>query len=238
MKRRELGWKIAIVWLLLLGLPAPASPAERPHRIGIALPGDEWLSGVTSASIELVPKRLEILREVLPHVKRVVAIGDLDADSSRAAFRMAQDAAAKLGLTLVEIRVRSKADAVEAARKVTRRDADALFLLPGLHGVGAAKEIAAAARAARLPFAMYQAEHVEKDGALLGYGSSYYLQGKQAALLMDKVLRGVPPGELPIERAKVHQLILNLAVARETEVTFRPEVLNWADDLVGPEGRR
>lgn len=193
------------------------------------------ITGVTSGSIELVAKRLEILKEVLPHVKRVAAIGDLESDSSKAAFAVARETAPKLGLTLIELKVQSKAEAVEAASKVTRTDADALFLVPGLHGVGAAKEIAAAARAARLPFAMYQAEHVEKDGALLGYGSSYYLQGKQSAALMDKILRGVPPGQLPIERPKVYQLVINVHVAREIGVHLSPEILNRADRLTGLE---
>jgi putative ABC transport system substrate-binding protein len=222
-------------------MPVVFGSASGPVESGIIpayATAETNITGVTSASIELVAKRLEILKEVLPQVKRVAAIGDLEADSSKAAFAIAKETAPKLGLTLVAIKVKSKEEAVEEARKIGRRDADALFLIPGLHGVGAAKEIAAAARAARLPFAMYQAEHVEKDGALLGYGSSYYLQGKQAAVLMDKILRGVPPAQLPIERPRVHQLVLNLATAREIGVTFSPEVLNRADELVGPESGR
>jgi putative ABC transport system substrate-binding protein len=222
-------------------MPVVFGSASGPVESGIIpayATAETNITGVTSASIELVAKRLEILKEVLPQVKRVAAIGDLEADSSKAAFAIAKETAPKLGLTLVAIKVKSKEEAVEEARKISRRDADALFLIPGLHGVGAAKEIAAAARAARLPFAMYQAEHVEKDGALLGYGSSYYLQGKQAAVLMDKILRGVPPAGLPIERPRVHKLVLNLQTAREIGITFSPEVLNRADELVGPERGR
>jgi putative ABC transport system substrate-binding protein len=98
--------------------------------------------------------------------------------------------------------------------------------------VGATTEIAAAAKAARLPFAVYQVEHVRQDGALLSYGSSYFLQGKQAAALVHKILRGVPPGQLPIERPALHQLILNLDTAREIGVSFPPRILSRADELV------
>jgi putative ABC transport system substrate-binding protein len=94
-------------------------------------------------------------------------------------------------------------------------------------------ELAAAARAARLPFAVYQVEHVRKHGALLSYGSSYFLQGKQSAALVDKILKGTPPGRLPIERPKLHQLILNVETAAAIGITFSRDALNRADELVG-----
>lgn len=196
------------------------------------------VTGVTSGSIELVAKRLEILREILPQVRRVVAIGDLEADSSRAAFALAQETAAKLGLTLVEHRVRSRDEAIQAARRTARGAADALFLIPGLHSVGAAPGIAQAARAARLPFAVYQVEHVRRGGALLSYGSSYYLQGRQSAALVDRILRGTRPANLPIERPARHELILNLETARAIGIAFSPEALNRADEVVGQRAER
>jgi putative ABC transport system substrate-binding protein len=215
--------------------PVVFGSASGPVESGIipayATP-DAHVTGVTSASIELVAKRLEILKEVLPHVKRVALIGERVADSSRTAFQVAHDIAPELDLTLIDLVVNSNEEAVQAAKNLTLKEADALFLIPSLHTVGAMGEIAKAARAARLPFAVYQVEHVRKHGALLSYGSSYFLQGKQAAPLVDKVLRGVPVANLPIERPRLHQLILNLDTAREIGVTFSPDVLNRADQLI------
>lgn len=223
------------------GTPVVFGSASGPVESGVApayaTPGTH-VTGVTSGSIELVPKRLEILKEVLPHVKRVALIGEREADSSIAAFRLAEEAAPKLGLRLVEFRVGSNEEAVAVARGLTRRDADAIFLIPSLHAVAVTGQIAAAAKAARLPFAVYQVEHVRQHGALLSYGSSYYLQGKQAASLVDKIRRGVPPAELPIERPRLHQLILNLETAREIGVNFSAEVLNRADELIGSRSQR
>jgi putative tryptophan/tyrosine transport system substrate-binding protein len=199
---------------------------------------DTHVTGVTSGSIELIQKRLEMLKEVLPHVKRVALIGERDADSSIAAFKLARDMAPELDLTLIEIVVSSKEDAVKAANNITLKEADALFLIPSLHTVGATREIADAARVARLPFAVFQAEHVQNHGALLSYGSSYFLQGKQAASLVDKVLRGVPPARLPIERPRLHQLTLNLDTAREIGVAFSPDMLNRADQLIESRSQR
>jgi putative ABC transport system substrate-binding protein len=214
-----------------------SGPVESGIMPSYATPGTH-VTGVTSGSIELIPKRLEMLKEVLPRVKRVALIGERDADSSIAAFKAARDIAPELDLTLIEFAVTSKAEAVQAAKNITLKEADTLFLIPSLHTVGTAGEIAEAARAARLPFAVFQVEHVQKHGALLSYGSSYFLQGKQAAALVDKVLRGVPPARLPIERPRLHQLILNLDTAREIGVTFSPDVLNRADQLIESRSQR
>jgi len=214
-----------------------SGPVESGIQPGYATPNTH-ITGVTSGSIELVGKRLEILKEVLPHSKRVAMIGDLEADSSKAAFAIAEKIAPKLGLTLVEFRVKSGEEAIETAKKITRKEADALFLIPSLYAVGAIGDIAAAAKSARLPFAVYQVEHVKINGALLSYGSSYYLQGKQSASLVDKILKGTPPHQLPIERPALHELILNLDTAKEIGVRFSPEVINRADELVGGGSKR
>ena len=113
-----------------------------------------------------------------------------------------------------------------------------LFLIPSLYAVGAVGEMAAAAKSARLPFAVYQVEHVKINGALLSYGSSYYLQGKQSASLVDKILKGTPPHQLPIERPALHELILNLDTAKEIGVRFSPEVINRADGLIAGGNKR
>jgi putative tryptophan/tyrosine transport system substrate-binding protein len=221
-------------------LPVVFGSASGPVESGIvpayATP-DSHVTGVTSGSIELVAKRLEMLREILPKTRRVAAIGDADSDSSRAAFAVAAETAEKLQLKLIEHRVRGKEEALEVGTKITPKDADAMFLLPGLHGVGAMTRLAAAAMANRLPFAVYQVEHVKKDGALLSYGSSYYLQGKQSATLVHKILKGTPVYQIPIERPALHELILNLVTAKKIGVTFSPVILNRADEVVAdPKG--
>lgn len=209
-----------------------SGPVESGLVQGYATPNTH-VTGVTSGSIELVAKRLEILKEVLPRARKVAAIGDLESDSSKAAFLLAEETSHKLGLALREIQVRSKDEAIEAAKKLTRKETDTIFLIPGLYSVSAVNGIAAQAQTTRIPFAVYQIEHVRIAGALLSYGSSYYLDGKQSASLLDKVLKGTQPGQLPIERPKQHQLILNLDTAKEIGVKFSPEALSRADQLVG-----
>lgn len=214
-----------------------SGPVESGVLPGYATAGTH-ITGVTSGSIELVGKRLEIITELLPSVKRVALIGDRHADSSIAAFKAAEQIAPGLGLTITELRVGSREEAIAAVTRLTRSRVDLLFLLPSLVTVGSTTELAAAAKAARLPFAVYQVEHVRKDGALLSYGSSYFLQGKQSALLVDKILKGTPPAHLPIERPKRHELILNLDTAAEIGVRFTPEALSRADELIGGAAKK
>ena len=214
-----------------------SGPVESGIIQGYVTP-DAHVTGVTSGSIELVAKRLEILKEVLPRTRKVALIGDADSDSSKAAFVVGRETAPKLGLQLLEIKVRSREEAINEVKKITRKEADALFLIPGLYGVGAITEIAQQAKSARLPLAVYQVEHVKKNGALVSYGSSYYLQGKQSAFLVDKVLKGTPVYQLPIERPSLHEIILNLDTANEIGVKFSPEVLNRADELIGAGAKR
>jgi putative ABC transport system substrate-binding protein len=217
-------------------IPVVFGSASGPVESGIVpayATADSNITGVTSGSIELVPKRLEILKEVLPKTKTVALIGDLDADSSRTAFALAVESAAKMGLKALELRIASREQAVEASKKITVKQADALFLIPGLAGVGAASGIAAAAIANRVPFAAYQVEHVKKDGALMSYGSSYYLQGKQSASLLVKILKGTPVWQLPIERPALLELVINLNTVKKIGVKLSPEIINRANELVG-----
>lgn len=217
-------------------IPVVFGSASGPVESGIVpayVTADTNITGVTSGSIELVPKRLEILREVLPKARTVALIGDLDADSSRAAFAMAIETAAKMGLNPLQLRITSREQAVNASKEVTPKNADALFLIPGLSGVAAARGIAAAAIVNRVPFAAYQIEHVKKDGAFISYGSSYYLQGKQSASLVVKILKGTPVWRLPIERPALLELVINLDTAKKIGVKLTPEMINRANELVG-----
>lgn len=221
-------------------IPVVFGSASGPVESGIisGYRDTDHVTGVTSGSIELVAKRLEILKEALPRVRRVAILGDLESESSKTAFQVARATAHKLGLTVLELKVRSREEAEETARKLTLKDTDALFLIPGLHSVGAVGAVAKHAKAARIPFAVYQVEHVIKDGALLSYGSSYFLQSRQAAALVDKILKGIRPSRLPIERPMAHELILNLATVKEIGVKFAPEIVNRADRLVPAEGSK
>lgn len=220
--------------------PVVFGSASGPVESGI-IPGYDsrttHITGVTSTSIELVAKRLEITKEILPRVKKITLIGELGSDSSQAAVAIARRTAPKLGLSLVELMASNKNDAIEIVKKTSRKETEVLFVVPGLAIGLAFEEIAHHAKAARLPLGATLVEHVRDAGALYTYGSSFYLQGKQAALLVERILKGASPAELPIEKARLYQLVLNLDTAKVIGVRFSPAVLNRADELVGTGAR-
>ena len=208
-----------------------AGPVESGIVPAYAMP-DTHITGVTSGSIELTEKRLDVVREIFPKIKKIALFTDLKADSSIAAAVVARKAATRLGFTLVERRINNKQEGIDAAQKLTLKDADMLFLLPGLANTTAVSEIAAIARKIRMPFAAYQMEHARDHGALLSYGSSYFLQGKQSARLVSRIVKGTPVHQLPIERPEKYELILNLDTAKAIGVKFSLAVLNRADQLI------
>ena len=208
-----------------------AGPVESGIVPAYATP-DSHITGVTSAGIELTEKRLDVLREIFPKAKKIAIFADPNTESSVAAVVVARKAAARLGFTLVERRINNPQEALEAAKKLTLKDADVLFHTPGLANTIAISELAGFARNQRIPFAAYQMEHVRDDGALLSYGSSYFLQGKQAARLVGLILKGALVHQLPIERPEKYELILNLDTAKAIGVNFAPAILSRADALV------
>lgn len=214
-----------------------SGPVESGLLPAYATP-DSHVTGVTSGSIELVGKRLEILLEVVPYARRVAVIGDRESDSSRAAFTAARDVASRFGLSLVEIAVTDGEEGIQAVRRLRPRDVDALVLLPSLQANASLTGLAAAARDNRVPFAVYQVEQVRRSGALVSYGSSFYLQGKQSAKIVDRILRGQPVAQIPIERPMVHELVLNVDTARAIGLRLPADVLNRADRLIDSVARR
>jgi putative ABC transport system substrate-binding protein len=207
-----------------------AGPVESGIVPAYATP-DALITGVASGSIELTEKRLDVLREIFPHHKKIAFFVDVTAESSKAAAALARKAAPRLGFTLVERWLSNKQQVIEAAKKLTSKEADVLFLLPGAN-TNAIGELAVIAKEKRMPFLAFQIEHVKDHGALLSYGSSYFLTGKQSARLVSRVLKGSPVYQLPIERPEKYELILNLDTAKAIGVKFSPAIISRADQLI------
>jgi len=193
---------------------------------------DAHITGVTSGSIDLTEKRLEVLREIFPQIKKIAMFVEINGGSSKAAAAVARKSADQFGLRLVERQIHNKQEVIEAAKKLTLSDADVMFQLPGRSNSSAVGELAAITKNKRMPFAVYQSEHVRDHGALLSYGTSYFLQCKQSARLVGLILKGTPVHQLPIERPEKFELILNLDIAKAIGVKFSAAILNRADVLV------
>ena len=196
----------------------------------IAKPGGR-LTGVHALSSDLAPKRMGILKEMIPKLRRVVTIYNPGDPSSRESARRASEAARQLGLQLVEHHVTTSEDIRRILQDLRRRDGDAYFHTPGALVTSHAPLIIEAARSRKLP-TMFQEQGLVAKGALASYGSDYREIGRVSAKHVQRVLAGRPPRDLPVERYDKVGLAINLRVARELGVTITQSLRVQADQVI------
>ena len=205
----------------LVGDPVAAGIVKR-----LAYPGGN-ATGISSLTTELVDKRLEVLRTLFPKITRVWAIYYADDPSSRAAVKEAQEAAHRLGLTIVERAVRDARQLNAALKEVKPGDA---LLPPDIATLDIPASVFEASLSARIP-AVFSSSLWVGHGGLASYGPDYYAQGVQAARLVAKVLRGARPQDLPVEGADKIDLAINLKTANHVGASVPRKLLLRADRL-------
>jgi putative tryptophan/tyrosine transport system substrate-binding protein len=185
-------------------------------------------TGVSIFAAELDAKRLELLRELLPHAKRVGILYDPRVSGTGAPL----DAAAQaLGFTLVSV----PADSIEAAGpaldELVAARVDAINILASSILHAARFAMIERLRAARIP-AIHQWPETARDGGVLCYGPTLEGIYRQLAVFTDKILRGVAPAHLPIEHPTKLDLAVNLRAAREIGLEFPATLLARADQVI------
>lgn len=186
----------------------------------LAYPGGN-LTGISSRATELAPKRLEILKQLVPELRRVWFIyysGDITDSASR---QRLEDAARELGLELLPRPV-NDADGVTAAIKEIR--ASDGVVSPSSNTLDIPVAILEA-QATRLFPAVYPSAIWTSHGALASYGPDFRAQGVQAARLVDKLLRGIRAEDLPVEGAEKINLAINLKTIGMLRLTVPPKIL-------------
>jgi putative ABC transport system substrate-binding protein len=188
---------------------------------------DGNVTGVSSLTTELVPKRLEALKTLIPTLRRVFAFyHGADLPSSAAIVR-ALEAGPRLGIEVVPRTVMAPEQLDELLK--TLRPGDAL-LAPDIATMDIPAVILEVSLASRIP-AVFSAELWVSHGGLASYGADYRAQGIQAARLVAKILRGTRPQDLPVEGADKIDLAVNLKTARLLGVTVPRKILLRADVL-------
>lgn len=187
------------------------------------------LTGVTSFDPQQAGKQLELLKEVIPGLKRVAILGDQGV--SEALMKASEAQAEKAGLQTQRLRLAApNPDLERAFAAIKQAHADALLVLEepllGVHD----KRIAVLAASDRLP-TMFAPSRVGAGG-LISYGTSQVEAIHHMVAYVDKVLKGAKPGELPVETVTRYELVVNLKTAQEIGVTIPPEVLNRADRVI------
>jgi putative ABC transport system substrate-binding protein len=196
----------------------------------IAKPGGR-LTGVHAMSGDLTSKRLEILKEIVPKLGRVLIFFKPNDPVSNDNLHLAREAAQRLGVHLVERPVRSTEEVRLALQRLTPREVQAYLHSPFGLVTSQAPLIADIARAKKLP-TMFPEQSLVARGALVSYGHSFHEIGRLSARYLQRVLAGTHPRDIPVENYDKIELALNLRTAREIGLALPPSIRVRADKLI------
>jgi putative ABC transport system substrate-binding protein len=210
-----------------------ADPVEDELVTSLARPGGN-ITGTTFLGPELVAKRLQLLREVVPGLSRVAALWHPSAYGERtmaSVLREIEGAARTLGMQLQLAPASSPDDFASAFSAMTKERAESFIVLPSPMLFGEHKRIVGLAAENRLP-GMYQAREFVDGGGLMSYGVDLPDLLRRSATYVNKILRGAKPAELPVEQPTKFELVINLKTARELGLTVSRDFLLIADDVI------
>jgi len=194
-----------------------------------ARPGGN-LTGVADLSLQLGPKRLELFREMIPGLQRVLFPYDVADTVSAKELQIYRQAADHLGIEVVELAMRTQAEAQETLAQI--QDAKVQGILSPRHLYLNIPGFVIQATSERAIATMFPDDFFVERGGLASYGPDQYESGRQAARLVDKILKGIKPSEIPVEVNNNIEFAINLKVANKLGLTIPPEVLYQADWII------
>lgn len=209
-----------------------ADPIKAGLAKNYAQPGGNT-TGVSNRFVEVAVKRLELLRELAPAVKRVAVVGSTFQPEAEAAMAALRAAAPQLGFDLAEVST-SVLLQLPDLRRAIRNGAQAFLPLHVYSAYGArstGEEIVRLCAEHRLPAIFAESELVEA-GALMSYGTNLVDDVRRAADILAKILRGAKPGDIPIDQASQFELAINLKTARDIKVRIPPALLARANRVI------
>jgi len=196
----------------------------------LASPGGN-VTGLSSGITESYPKRVQLLGELLPGLKRIAAILNMGNPVIPPQWRIVAASARSLGIEAQLLDVRRPEDLRGAFAAAAKQRAEALVV--GLDGVTQAnlRPIAELAAKHRLP-SIYPATDYANVGGLMTYGSSDFHMYHRAATFVGKILKGAKPAGLPVEQPTKWEFVINLKTAKALGLTIPPSVLGRADQVI------
>jgi len=213
-----------------IAMTSVSDPVGTGMVASLARPGGNT-TGTSIVSWELFAKRLELLREVLPHVSRIAVLINRNNPAPANAWNEALGAAAKLGVTLQRIEVQSAADFNEAFAIMVTGRAEALIVVQSNMFETPPYRIQQLTTSNRMP-AMYGLRTSVDAGGLISYGPSVSDLYAYAAVIVDKILKGAKPADMPVEQPTKFELVINMRTAKVLGLTVPQTLLLRADEVI------
>ena len=195
----------------------------------LARPGGN-ITGLSLQTTDLAAKRLELLREVVPGIRRLGVLANIGNAGAVPEIDEVQAAARILGLDVALIEMRRPED-IASAFAAFKSGVAAIYVCTDPLVLAQRARINTLALAARLPTIYGPREHVEAGG-LMSYGANFPDLFRRAADLVDKILRGAKPGDLPVEQPTKFDLVVNLTTAKALGLEIPPTLLARADEVI------
>jgi len=195
----------------------------------LARPGGN-VSGLSNLGSGLAAKRLELLREVFPNLRRLAVMANADYSGGLTERKEIDSAAGMLGLEIIPLPIRRMEDIASAFEGLKDR-AEALYTTGDPLVNTQRLRINTLALVAHLPTMFSQREYVA-GGGLMSYGPNFLDLNRRAADYVDKVLRGAKPADLPVEQPTKFDLVINLITAKALGLTVPPTLLAHADEVI------
>jgi putative ABC transport system substrate-binding protein len=214
-------------------IPIVFAAAGDPIGTGVvaslARPGGN-VTGLSIQQIDIAAKRLELLREVVPGLRRLAILANIGSPGAVLEMDEVEATTRTLGLEATKLQIRSAEDIVPGFNEIKGRT-DALYVvLDPLINTNRIR-INSLALGARLP-TIHTHEGLVEAGGLMSYGPNFVDLHRRAAELVDKILRGTAPGDIPVEQPTKFELVMNLKTAKALGLTVPPSLLARADEVI------
>jgi putative ABC transport system substrate-binding protein len=210
--------------------PAAIDPVGTGLIASLAHPGGN-VTGLAVLNAETSAKRLELLREVVPGLSRGAVLWNAANPANTLAWKETEGAGRALGVAIQSHEVRGPGDFEGAFAMIAQQHPDILLVLQDALTLEYRKEIIGFALRERLP-SMFVGKLWAEEGGLMSYGDRLPERYRRAADLVDKVLKGAKPADLPVEQPTTFELVVNLKTAKAIGLTLPPAFLARADQVI------
>jgi putative ABC transport system substrate-binding protein len=214
-------------------IPIVFGTASDPVGTGVvtslARPGSN-VTGLSNQSADLAGKRLGLLRDVLPGLRRLAIMANIRSPIGVLEMGDVQAAARTLSIEVAPLEIR-RAEDIEPAFAALKAQADALYVVGDALINANLTRIMTFSHTARLP-TIFNARDFVQAGGLMSYGPNYPAQFRRAAEFVDKILRGAKPADIPVEQATRFDLVVNLTTAKALGLTIPETLLATADEVI------
>ena len=189
------------------------------------------ITGFIAVNVELEEKRIELLKEVVPHLARVAILGNSLNPLNRVNLNIARRAAAKLSVEIETFEVESSQEVTNVLAALTDKRPDAALLASDTLLLSERQRIVDVLAESRIP-AIYPFRAYAEVGGFITYGANISSLFEKAANYVDRILKGEKPGDLPVQQATAFEIIINLKAAAKLGLKLSPSVLVRADEVI------